>query len=170
MGQTAIAQELIRQGRPHPPKGPWTQGRVRQILENEIYTGRVFHGKTSRYLKANKRNVPREEWIEVTTFPPVVSERIYRKARARLKDRPIFLSNEEVLERLKRCLREQGRLNAPVISATPYLPSQQAIRARFGKLSHAYALTAVLRSAFAGGVCPRFLHRGTYSASWPSGL
>lgn len=140
MGQTAIARELIRQGRPHPPTGPWNQGRVRQILDNEIYTGRVFYGKTSQYLKSNKRNVPREEWIEVTTFPPIVSERTYRKARARVKDRPIFLSNDEVLARLKRCLREQGRLNAPVISATPYLPSQQAIRARFGKLSRAYEL------------------------------
>lgn len=140
MGHTAIARELIRQGRPHPPKGPWNQGRVRQILDAEIYTGRVFYGKTSQYLKANKRHVPREDWIEVTRFPPVVSERIYRKARARVESRPIFLSNDEILERLKRCLREQGRLNAPVISATPYLPSQQAIRARFGKLSHAYAL------------------------------
>lgn len=29
MGQTAIARELVRQRRPHPPGGQWTQGRVR---------------------------------------------------------------------------------------------------------------------------------------------
>lgn len=140
MGHTAIARELIRQGRPHPPNGPWNERRVRQALDAEIYTGRVFYGKTSQYLKANKRKVPREDWIEVATFPPIVTERTYRKARARVESRPIFLSNDEVIARLKRCLSEHGKISTPLITALPYLPSQQSIRKRFGRLIHAYAL------------------------------
>lgn len=139
MGQTAIARELVRQGRPHPPGGPWTQARVRQVLDNEIYTGRVFYGKTSQYLKANKRRIPRHEWLEVATFPPIVSDRVYRKVRARM-DRPINLTDDELLDRLRRCLREHGKISTPLITAMPYLPSQQAIRRRFGKLRHAFAL------------------------------
>lgn len=109
------------------------------MLDNEIYTGRVFYGKTSQYLKADKRRIPRDEWLQVTTFPPIVSDQVYRKVRARM-DRPINLTDEELLDRLRRCLREHGKISTPLITAMPYLPSQQAIRRRFGKLKHAFAL------------------------------
>jgi hypothetical protein len=50
------------------------------------------------------------------------------------------LSNDEMLERLRRLLKEKGRLSAPIIDESETVPSSDVFRARFGSLMRAYRL------------------------------
>ncbi len=50
------------------------------------------------------------------------------------------LSNDEMLERLRRLLREKGRLSSPIINDSDSVPSVDVFRARFGSLMRAYRL------------------------------
>lgn len=50
------------------------------------------------------------------------------------------LSNEEMLERLLRLLKEKGRLSSAIIDDSDSVPSSDVFRARFGSLMRAYHL------------------------------
>lgn len=50
------------------------------------------------------------------------------------------LSNDEMLQRLRRLLKEKGRLSSPIIRDSDFVPSVDVFRARFGTLMRAYRL------------------------------
>ncbi|HEY7230175.1 MAG TPA: recombinase family protein [Pseudolabrys sp.] len=50
------------------------------------------------------------------------------------------LSNDEMLKRLRRLLKEKGRLSSPIINGSDAVPSSDVFRARFGSLMQAYRL------------------------------
>jgi hypothetical protein len=53
-------------------------------------------------------------------------------------NRPSNSSNEEMLETLRRLLREHGHLDREIIGDTPVVPSSYAYEKRFGSISRAH--------------------------------
>jgi hypothetical protein len=63
------------------------------------------------------------------------------KARCRQHPgRPHGLSNDEMLEGLRRLLREKGRLSMEIINQSDCVPHSDVFRARFGTMMRAYRL------------------------------
>lgn len=64
----------------------WTYSTIRQILRNEIYTGKMVQGKKRQGMRGSQRAVPQEEWIRVEgTHEPVISKEVWAKAQRLLR-------------------------------------------------------------------------------------
>lgn len=150
-GHEEIARVLKAEGRPHPRNGPWTGARVRSVLTREAYCGRLFYGKTYQYLRANQTKMPRQSWVRLPDMEPIISPRLFTRARAILDNRPVSLSDDELLARLAACLEKHGRLSQRIIRDCDELPHSSTVISRFGSLRAAYErigydLDAVRRS------------------------
>jgi site-specific DNA recombinase len=132
-----LAQHLQQQGVPTPRERKfWNAASVRGILTNPVYTGQVFSGRTRSQPARTRRSAlkpvgrseesstcaPREEWILVTQFPPVVSQEQFdlvqaKLVRNRLLARRNNTSEEYLLRGLVSCgvcqLGCMGRLAHP---------------------------------------------------------
>jgi hypothetical protein len=67
MSSRKIAQKLNTIPSAKREKG-WNNVTVSRILNNEIYAGTTYYGKTRCRMKGKKRivvNLPREEWIPI---------------------------------------------------------------------------------------------------------
>jgi DNA invertase Pin-like site-specific DNA recombinase len=162
-----IARRLIVQDRPHPAAGVWTGAKVRRVLLDEIYTGAVFYGKTWQYLKSPPQRTARSTWIRVQELPAIVSKRMFNEAKAIFDATTVRLSNDDIAERLKRCLQEHGRLTAAVIIACPYTPSIHTLERRFGGLQAAYRQIDYTPSKYArnrGRSGPRWNEEGALAS------
>ena len=80
-------------------------------------------------------------WVRCNdAFPALVTEEQFFTARGIILARSNKLSSEDMLERLKRLMRSQGRLSGFIIDEADGLPSSAAYRTRFGSLLRAYEL------------------------------
>ncbi|GJM39932.1 MAG: hypothetical protein DHS20C20_02140 [Ardenticatenaceae bacterium] len=98
-----IAALLDSQEVPKPLKGPahrantddsrnlgWSTGTINGILENEVYIGRWYYGKSksAKNPKTGKRKHikrPKSEW-KLVGVPPIVSEEIFKAVKIRKKE------------------------------------------------------------------------------------
>jgi DNA invertase Pin-like site-specific DNA recombinase len=149
LSHEAIARRLLKEERPHPAAGPWTGAKVRRVLLDEIYTGVVFYGKTWQYLKSPPKRTARSSWIKVQELPPIVPKRLFNEAKAIFDATTARLSNDDIAERLRRCLAEHGRLTASILIRCPYTPSIHTLDRRFGGLNAAYAYIGYEPSKYA---------------------
>lgn len=149
LGHEAIARRLTNQGRPHPAPGPWTGFKVRRVLLDEIYTGVVYFGKTWQYLRSLPKPTARSSWIKVQQLTPIVSKRLFNEAKAIFDATTVRLSNDDIAERLRRCLAEHGALTAVILIRCPYTPSIHTLDRRFGGLKAAYAYIGYEPSKYA---------------------
>lgn len=120
---------------------PWTRGTVHQVLINEKYAGSNVWNRTSFKLKKHRvRNSP-DMWIRaIAAFSPVVDPGLQARARAIIEERSRRLSNEEMIDRLRRLYQHHGYLSGLVIDEAEQLPSSSVYLSRFGSLLRAYAL------------------------------
>ncbi len=132
VGIAQIARRLNAEGCPGPGGMRWTRNRVRSVLAYEPYTGQIFYGKSTQFLKADVRPVPREHWIRSQTLEPIISRATFRRAAAMLDDIPAHLNDEEVIAGLRRLLAEKGRLTMRLIDECRYLPAATTLLKRFG--------------------------------------
>ena len=119
----------------------WSTGVVRQILSNEKYIGNNVWNRNSFKLKQNHvRNVP-EQWVRaVGVFDAIVPIHQFEAAAEIIAARSQKLTDQEMLDGLRKALQSNGFLSGVIIDETKTLPSSSAYQSRFGSLLRAYQL------------------------------
>ncbi|WIV87974.1 recombinase family protein [Proteus appendicitidis] len=136
-----ISEKLNEENIKHSNDTQWTRSKVHNILINERYIGNYVYNKTSKKLKSKKIKNPKEDWIRYSNyFPPIVSPEKYRLAQEIIKNRSIHLSDIDIINYLKKKLKEQGKLSGFIIDEDDTGPSSSIISNRFGGLINAYKL------------------------------
>ena len=69
----AVARALIERGVPGPADKEWTRERIRRIRENEVYTGAITWGRTSKDGSAPVR--------VTNAVPPIISRETFDRAQ-----------------------------------------------------------------------------------------
>jgi hypothetical protein len=139
--ESEIAALLNAQGTLTDFGRAWTQGTVHQVLTNEKYIGNnVYHRTSFKLKKKHVTNSP-DRWIRADgAFQGIVEPDLFFKAREIILARSVKLTNEEMLEKLRTLLSQQGWISGILIDEAPNLPSSTAFRHRFGSLVSAYRL------------------------------
>jgi hypothetical protein len=150
--------------------GRWTHRIVSLLLQNEKYIGHNVWNRTSFKLqKKQLRNSP-EMWLRADdAFEPIVDRQTFDAAQAIFVRRALYtcrgrrkgLSDDELLEALRKLGTERGSLSVALIDNTRGTPSSALYRKRFGGLKAAYQLI---------GYRPRRWHRGITRTGRPKGL
>lgn len=151
---------------------PWLANVIGELLQNEIYIGRMVSGRSTSKLGSSHRDpVPRESWVVVDdVVPPIVSKRTFgavqRKreaARARITSDAVLADVRRMVQQngtlTQRTLRRYGRFSSALYSH--HLGNMDAIRRAVGvTLSiHAQRRADVLRDRNLG----RGPHRQIYA-------
>lgn len=136
-----IATELNERRIPTDLGRPWTRATVHQVLINEKYIGNnVWNRSSFKLKKKHVRNSP-DTWLRAKgVFEPIVDQAVFEAAQAAIRERSIRLSNDELLEILRRLLQRNGYLSGLIIDEADATPSSGAYQSRFGSLLRAYQL------------------------------
>ena len=125
-----IAEVLNAEGHRTDLDRPWTRATVHQVLTNEKYIGNNVFNKVSFKLKLRRVVNPREMWIRAEgTYPAIVDEALFLRAREIVDARSRHFSDEELLDALRAILQRQGMLSGLIIDEEDDLPSSSAYRA-----------------------------------------
>lgn len=120
---------------------PWTRGTVHQLLTNEKYIGNNVWARTSFKLKNQHVSNPRESWVRADgVFTPIVDQELFDRAQAIITARAQHMSDEAMLEILRKIFERNGMLSGLIIDEVEGAPSSSSYRTRFGGLLRAYAL------------------------------
>jgi DNA invertase Pin-like site-specific DNA recombinase len=119
----------------------WSRGTVHQVLTNEKYIGNNVYNRVSFKLKKKRvRNNP-DMWIRADgAFDAIIEPDLFFAAQQLVEERSRRLPDEDMLETLRRLLRERGCLSGLIIDETEGTPSSSAYRSRFGSLLRAYRM------------------------------
>lgn len=119
----------------------WTRGMVHQVLINEKYIGNNVWNRASFKLKKKRvRNSP-DMWIRAEgAFPAIIGHHLFDAAQTIIRQRSFRLSDEEMLEALRKLRQDKGLLSGLIIDEAEGLPSSSAYSSRFGSLLQAYKL------------------------------
>jgi DNA invertase Pin-like site-specific DNA recombinase len=139
--ETEIAAALNAEDKRTDRDALWTRGTVHEILINEKYIGHNVWNRTSFKLKAERVNNPPASWARLdNAFEPLVDTLIFEAARQLILGRSYRLSDEEMLDILRKVLLQNGYLSGLVIDEAPSCPSSAAYQTRFGTLLRTYGL------------------------------
>ena len=117
----------------------WTRGTVHQILINEKYVGNNVWNRMSFKLKKIRVINQPDVWIRADgAFESIVDQVLFDAANSIIRDRSKRLSDDEMLERLRKLYEAHGYLSGIIIDDTEYMPSSSAYLSRFGSLVRAY--------------------------------
>ncbi len=118
---------------------PWVYGTVNTILRGEKYVGSNVYCRCKKRLAGPLLRNPESEWVRKEgAFEPVVSLDTYKAVQAlrdRRRERP---SNEALVQRARALMTKVGRLNGPILDASPNVLSSHGIARRFGSLTELY--------------------------------
>ena len=136
-----IAESLNQRGILNDLGRSWTRGTVHQVLINEKYIGNNVWNRSSFKLKQRHvRNDP-ESWRRANgAFTPIVDQSLFEAARAIIDERSRRLTNDELLDLLRRLLQDNGYLSGLLIDEFDKGASSAAYQSRFGSLLRAYQL------------------------------
>ena len=136
-----IAESLNQRGILTDLGRSWTRGTVHQVLINEKYIGNNVWNRSSFKLKQRHvRNDP-ESWRRANgAFTPIVDQSLFEAARAIIDERSRRLTNDELLDLLRRLLQDNGYLSGLLIDEFDKGASSAAYQSRFGSLLRAYEL------------------------------
>ncbi len=139
--ESEIAADLNRRGISTDLGRPWTRGTVHQILINEKYVGdNVWNRRSFKLKKKRVRNDP-GMWIRAQdAFAAVIERELFEAARTIIGVRSFRLSDEEMLQSLRKLYQQKGLLSGIVIDESDGMPSSSAYSSRFGSLLRAYGL------------------------------
>jgi DNA invertase Pin-like site-specific DNA recombinase len=136
-----IAAELNARGIWTDLGRAWTRGTVHQVLINPKYAGDNVWNRVSSKLKDPPRPNRPELWVRADgAFEALVDRVLFEAAQAIVSARSHRLSDDEMLDALRRLLAARGQLSGLVIDEAEGMPSSSAYQARFGSLLRAYAL------------------------------
>lgn len=138
-----IADDLNNNGFETPLGYPIHSDYVGRMLCKEYYVGDAVYGKTTKHLGSPTVCQPEDSWIVVeNAYEPIVSRDLFeaaRKKRGQAK-KLLKLSDEEMINRLKRLLSERGCLTGDIIKHCPYTPHPTTYMEHFNGLLNAYRL------------------------------
>lgn len=141
LNEYLIASKLNQEGYKYSDKSDWTRSRIHSVLINNRYTGKYTYNRTSQKLKTKRVQNPEEDWVEYNSFfKPIISEEKFRLAKEIIDNRSIKMSNEEILEFLKKILSTHGKISGFIIDEEDNGPSSSVVASRFGGLLPAYKL------------------------------
>lgn len=136
-----IADSLNQEGTLTDVDGRWSRGKVHEILINEKYVGNNVWNRRSFKLKKEHVENPPESWIRAdSVFEPIVERDLFDAARQIILARSARLSDDEMLERLRALLQQQGLLSGVIIDEAENCPSRSAFASRFGNILRCYEL------------------------------
>ena len=136
-----IADRLNEAGVTTDLDKPWTPSTVRTVLTNEKYIGNNVFNRSSFKLKKLHVENPPEMWIRKEgAFEGIVPLEFFLTAQEIITARSARVSDEELLEHLKRLYAEAGQLSGVLIDQAPDMPSSATYRTRFGSLARAYEM------------------------------
>jgi DNA invertase Pin-like site-specific DNA recombinase len=136
----SISARLNSDGVPYLMGRAWNVNAVIRTLQQTKYMGIQTWGRSTEVLSTRRRPVPRENWvISETRFEPIVSKELFDRAEKAFADLTHRLTNEEVLDKLRVILRENGRLTRTLIERSPACPGLTTYYRRFGGLRNVYA-------------------------------
>ena len=136
-----IADRLNEHGVATGLERPWTTTSVRTVLTNKKYIGNNVFNRRSFKLKKLHVDNPPEMWIRKEgAFEAIVPIEIFMTAQEIITARSAKMSDEELLEHLRRLYAEHGQISGVLIDQSDALPSSNMYRTRFGSLRRAYAL------------------------------
>jgi DNA invertase Pin-like site-specific DNA recombinase len=127
----------------------WTTNIILEILRNEKYIGNNVWNRESYRLQQKRIRNSRDKWIRVEgAFEAIVEQSLFDAAQAIFKERsqapanprPRKYSDAEMLNLLRRLLKERGDLSRRIISESDFMPQPGLYDKRFGRLSNAYEL------------------------------
>jgi DNA invertase Pin-like site-specific DNA recombinase len=136
-----IAKRLNEAGVTTEAERPWTTTTVRTVLTNEKYIGNNVYNRRSFKLKKLQVDNPPTMWIRREgAFAGIVPLEVFLTAQEIIAARSDRLSDEQLLEHLKRLYAEAGQLSGFLIDQAGDMPSARIYRHRFGSLARAYQL------------------------------
>ena len=120
---------------------PWNYDTVRTVLTNEKYIGNNVYNRHSFKLKKKHVDNPPDMWIRKEgAFTGVVPVATFMTAQEVLAERSRKLTDQELLEHLKRLYAECGSLSGLIINQAMGRATASMVANRFGSLSRAYQL------------------------------
>jgi DNA invertase Pin-like site-specific DNA recombinase len=120
---------------------PWNHNVISALLRNETYIGNLVYNRVSDKLGAKRTNNPAATWIRSEgCVEPIIDRDVFFRARKRLEEYRVYISEEEMLVRLRKVLMKKGSLSAEIIDTTPGLPCTSTYLKHFGTLRNLYRL------------------------------
>lgn len=136
-----IADRLNEEGVTTDLDRPWNSGTVRTVLTNEKHIGNNVYNRSSFKLKKLHVENPHDMWVRGEgAFEGIVPLEFFLTAREIITAPSARLSDEELLDHLKRLYADAGQLSGVLMDQTPDMPSSWAYRSRFGSLARAYEM------------------------------
>jgi DNA invertase Pin-like site-specific DNA recombinase len=141
LGFAEIAERLNEEGVVTDLNRPWTSSSVKTVLTGEKYIGNNVYNRQSFKLKKQHVENPPDMWIRKEgAFEGIVPLEIFMTAQEIITARSARLSDEELLDHLKRLYADAGELSGVLIDQAADMPSASTYASRFGSLSRAYGL------------------------------
>lgn len=139
--ESEIAATLNARGIATDLGRPWTRGTVHQVLINEKYVGNNVWNRISYKLKKKRVwNGPDMLIRANNAFEPIVDRLLFDAAQVIIRERSRKLSDDDMLDALRRLFQTRGFLSGLIIDEVDDLPSSSAYQGRFGSLLRAYQL------------------------------
>lgn len=140
-----IADQLNRRGIKTDVNGPWSRGKIHEVLINEKYIGNNVWNRRSFKLKHQHVKNPPDAWIRADgAFEPIVDRALFDAARQIILARSARWSDEDMLSALRTLLHQRGSLSGVIIDEADNCPSRSAYSSRFGSILRCYALIGYL--------------------------
>lgn len=136
-----IARLLNARGLRGEDGKPFTRYRIRDMVTNPKYIGTNIGSRFSEKLRSRRVKNPPEKWVRRdNAFRAIVDQKIFKRSVSVSVARQNRLTNQGLLDGLRKFLKENGRLTARLITAAWDMPCTQVYESRFGGLSEAYKL------------------------------
>jgi DNA invertase Pin-like site-specific DNA recombinase len=143
MSQASIGRHLNHIHSPSTFGTPWSGGKVKIALTNELYTGVYVFNRGSTRLKTPRVKNPPSLWVRVPMFPGIISTEMFQEVQRRLASPRTGNGNQYAIDRmlkgLRRLLKEKGRLSTDIINSCPYVPHASTYAEKFGSMERVYA-------------------------------
>jgi len=122
------------------------------MLRIYAYMGNLVYNRLSKKLGSKQASNPKDLWIRSEgCLEPIIDRDVFFRVQERLeKHRPVTISEEEMLVRLRKTLMKKGCLSSKIINATPGLPSVTSYKLHFGNLRNVYRLIGYNNSKYWG--------------------
>ena len=147
--QAKIIRDLNRRGVPSRNGLPWNSNKMCALLRNEAYIGNMVWNRCSNKLGGKRTKNPKEQWIRREgCIEPIVDRETFLQANKILNESRVYLSEEEMLRRLRKVLAKEGSLSMKIIGSAPGLPSSSTYAKHFGTLQGAYRLIGYTGSKY----------------------
>lgn len=134
---TTVAKALNAEGAKFTDGGLWTVGRVRGVLTNPKYCGRLALGRTRQRLGGPREFIDPKHWVISTACPPIVTVKIFNRVQTKIRwcsDKP---SRSDLICELQRIAKVHGSLSEKVLNAASQY-GVETFRDAFGGLLQAY--------------------------------